>query len=457
MKPRVILLANDDDAVHNTLASVAHRRGCCLVEAAHPGAVLAIIRRDRADLAVISATDQSDWNELEVVRQLRVANARLPLILITTRSSEELAIAALKAGVNDYLKAPATAPELCASLGRLLEREPPQAVGGVPLPGAAGADWMIAGDPAMRRLRAYIGKAAATDSNVLITGETGTGEELVACLIHRASRRRSHAFVSINCAAIPETLLESELFGYERGAFTGAAARHEGKLKLADHGTVFFDEIGDMSTFAQSKILRAIESREVHRLGGHTGVPLDIRVIAATNQDLESLIKQQRFRSDLYFRLNVARIHLPPLRERKDDIPLLLEHYAGEFNRLFGGTVQGLTSETLERLLNYDWPGNVRELKNLLEAAFVNITSSPLITLDDLPDQFRRQLDGESAPRDERERALLALVATNWNKSKAAEMLHWSRMTLYRKMAKYHLLRSDDPSVSEAAADLPVD
>ncbi|MGH8008962.1 MAG: sigma-54 interaction domain-containing protein, partial [Candidatus Binatia bacterium] len=300
---------------------------------------------------------------------------------------------------------------------------------------------MVGESPLMREVKAYLLKVAATDSPALITGETGTGKELVVEWIHQQSPRRRKPLVCLNCAAIPDSLLESELFGYEKGAFTGAHARKEGQLQLADGGTVFFDEIGDMSPYAQAKILRAVESKEVQRLGGKNGVPVNVRVIAATNRNLERLMAEEKFRADLYFRLNVAQIHLPPLRERKEDLPALCDYYIREMNRRFGREVEGFTDEAHAILLRHDWPGNVRELKNLIEATFINLPPRR-ISLMDLPEPFRRRLrEAEELPRDERDHLLSALFATNWNMSKAAQQLCWSRMTLYRKMAKYHVVR----------------
>ena len=227
----------------------------------------------------------------------------------------------------------------------------------------------------MQGIKAYIGKIASMDSNVLITGETGTGKELVAEQIHRSSRRSRHPFVCVNCTAVPDSLLESELFGYERGAFTGATGLNRGKFELANGGTLFLDEIGDMSPYAQAKILRAVEGKEVHRLGGQRSVPLDIRIIAATNQDLERSVADGRFRSDLYFRLNVARLHLPPLRDRKQDLGPLCEHYFQELNQQLGRNLGGFTADLYKDLLQYDWPGNVRELRNLVEAVFIECDS----------------------------------------------------------------------------------
>jgi DNA-binding NtrC family response regulator len=319
---------------------------------------------------------------------------------------------------------------------------------------------MIGESSSMGSVKAYLLKVASTDSNVLITGESGTGKELVAELIHRHSARGQKPLVCLNCAALPDSLLESELFGFERGAFTGAHSRNPGKLQQADGGTVFFDEVGDMSPYAQAKVLRLLESKQLQRLGANQSVSLNIRVVAATNQDLEARMAEGKFRRDLYFRLNVARIHLPPLRERKEDLPLLLEHYLREFNNRSGTRVEGFAQEALEELLSYDWPGNIRELKNLVEAAFINLDAdnpalSQRICLQDLPEPFRSRLtDREADSQGERDRLLTALLATRWNKSKAAQRLQWSRMTLYRKLAKYHLLTKPE-TTEEDRTPLP--
>jgi transcriptional regulator with PAS, ATPase and Fis domain len=283
----------------------------------------------------------------------------------------------------------------------------------------------------------------------------------VAELIHGNSPRAHQPFVCINCAAIPDSLLESELFGYERGSFTGAYSSNKGKLKFGDGGTIFLDEIGDMSPYAQAKILRVIESREVQRLGGKENIPLNVRFIAATNKDLEQSVSEKTFRKDLYYRLNVAGIHLPPLKDRKEDVPSLCDHYIRDLNREFGWQVEGFTEETAEALLRYDWPGNVRELKNLLEATIGNFhcgqkrsASDPCgqcleasfrcrqISFTDLPEQFRRRLSNTKLlPLDQRYPLVSVLISTKWNISKAAQKLHWSRMTMYRKMAQYRIYR----------------
>jgi transcriptional regulator with PAS, ATPase and Fis domain len=298
---------------------------------------------------------------------------------------------------------------------------------------------LIGQSASMSRLRSYIQKVAATDSNVLITGETGTGKERVSESIHRASARARQPLVCINCAAIPDSLFESELFGYERGAFTGAQVSFPGKLRLAHRGTVLLDEIGEMTPYAQAKLLRVIESREVFPLGASRAHLIDVRFIAATNQDLEPLVMQNRFRKDLFYRFNVARIPLVPLRERKEDIPDLFAHFLAQYNTHYRFQVSGPDTELTQRLLQYDWPGNVRELRNLVEAVFIDPPSKP-IAFADLPESFQQIFSGyERTVSDERERLIAVLAATHWNKSQAAAEMHWSRMTLYRKLVKYQL------------------
>src|SRR5215813_11454353 len=301
---------------------------------------------------------------------------------------------------------------------------------------------LIGSSLAMWKVKTYLRKVALTDSHVLITGETGTGKELAAQYIHRHSPRRGKPLVTINCAALPDGLLESELFGYEKGAFTGAQSSYAGKLKLADGGTVLFDEIGDMSPYAQAKILRVIETKEVYPLGGRRSVPLDVRIIAATNRDLDQRMASNEFRQDLYFRLNVARVHLPPLRERRDDIQLLIDHYVQKFAAQLGRGIEGFSDEAMELLLRYEWPGNIRQLMNVIERIFIDPPREK-IAVADLPRSLRYPppVHQEPAPT-ERETLLYTLSQTNWNKTQAAEKLHWSRMTLYRKIAKYHIVPS---------------
>jgi DNA-binding NtrC family response regulator len=312
---------------------------------------------------------------------------------------------------------------------------------GAPLPDSG---VIIGSSMAMQEIKRDMAQLAESASTVLITGETGTGKELVAEFIHSNSSRRRKAFVCVNCAAIPESLLESELFGHAKGAFTGADQYRDGLFTSADGGTIFLDEIGDMSLCAQAKILRVIEKREVCRVGSSRGTQLDIRFVAATNQDLEAMSNRGTFRKDLYFRLNVARIHLPPLRERPEDIPPLLQHYCGDFSCRTGKCTPEFSEDSLRCLLSYEWPGNIRELKNLVERLFVR-ELPPSIDVEDLPVAVRGLTqNATSSSPDERKSLLAALFACKWNKSEAAKKLHWSRMTLYRKIAKYQI--GDDPA-----------
>jgi DNA-binding NtrC family response regulator len=437
----VILVLEEDVALRHRLRQSLSSEGFDVV---HPTDVTEALRATGAPapvLAIVGSSSGESRSALDIAQRIRRSRAGLPVILITARSSEQLAIAALKMGINDYFTHPVSLDDVTASVRRCLAPSPARAWSrehGVP----AIVPRMVGDSARMREIHDYIERVAGTESTVLITGETGTGKDLTAALIHQASRRRSKPLVQINCAAIPETLLESELFGYERGAFTGAHASNAGKVMLADGGTVLFDEIGDMSIHAQAKILRLLESGEIERLGGRRSVPVDVRVIAVTNQDLDRLMLDGRFRKDLYFRLNVARIHLPPLRERKEDITSLLDHYVGEFSRAVGREVVGVADDVLAALHRHDWPGNIRELRNLVEAIFLTLRSSRITALD-LPGPYRRPGDaGEIRSAAEREQLLAALAATSWNKSRTAEQLQWSRMTVYRKMAKYHLIKS---------------
>ena len=309
-------------------------------------------------------------------------------------------------------------------------------------PGAP-ALFHVAGDRATHRVVGQLDRIAATSSTVLITGETGTGKEVAARYIHAHGERSAQPFVSVNCAAVPDTLLESELFGHERGAFTGAQSSSDGKFHHAHQGTLFLDEIADMTPAAQAKILRVLETREVWRLGASRGATVNVRIIAATNQNVERLVAEGRFRSDLYYRLNVARVALPPLRERPSDIPLLISHYVHQMNLQFGRKLAGFTETSMKKLQSYGWPGNVRELKNIVEAAFIDLPAGR-VHFADLPESLRERLRASrrrSRGRSRRAswRRLTRCIGTS---AATAQILHLSRMTLYRKIAKYGLSRS---------------
>jgi transcriptional regulator with PAS, ATPase and Fis domain len=308
---------------------------------------------------------------------------------------------------------------------------------------------------AIRAVEAQLGRIAATDSSVLITGETGTGKELVAAAIHERSRRCKRPFLVVNCAAIPNELIESELFGHERGAYTGAVGAFPGKFKLADGGSLFLDELAEMSDHAQAKLLRAIETRTVWRVGGTCGVPIDVRFIAATNREVDGASGTSFLRSDLYYRLSVVRLHMPPLREIGDDIPLLLNAFVGEYNARFERAVAGFAPEVEWLCSAYDWPGNIRELRNFVEATFV-FSPANRFALAELPPPWRaRQGTTGELRSSDRTRLLAALAQARGNKTRAARDLQCSRMTLYRKLQKYQLDRARSAGPPKSRSETP--
>ena len=386
-----------------------------------------------ADVICLGCDRQLSLRDLERARSCG-GGAKIPMLLAAWNGSEELAIAALRNGIADYVKGADCWTELPRALLSLHSPHPEWTLDGCEL--------LVGQSGPMLAIKDYIRRVAKASSSVLITGETGTGKELVAKLIHRNSARREKTLVCINCAAIPDTLLESELFGYERGAFTGAMSARDGSLKAADGGTAFLDEIGDMSPYAQAKILRVIETHEINRLGGGKTQSVDFRVIAATNRDLEALSQDGHFRRDLFFRLNVARIHLPPLRERRQDVLPLADHFRVEYGRTFGRNTAGFAPRSEEAIQQYDWPGNVRELRNAVETAFINL--DPKAQFLEFPDLFCSAIENKDGTGvREAERILGALSTTHGNKSKAADMLSWSRMTLYRKMERYGIISDE--------------
>jgi DNA-binding NtrC family response regulator len=409
---RTVLVLSEDRAVREVLLRLLAGAGISETGAdAAPGAIVVGCGRRMAP---------SDLAAARAIAQPR----RIPIILVTSEGSEDLAVEALRAGVANYLRLPLSSADLARAVKESALACSPAAI-----------DRIIGGSKAIRDLKDYLRRVAASSSNVLVTGETGTGKELAAEFIHRHSSRAEKPLITINCAAIPDSLIESELFGFERGAFTGAYAAQNGKFKLADGGGIFLDEIGDLSPWAQAKILRVIETGEIQRLGGRQPQRADVRVIAATNRDLEN---DPGFRKDLYFRLNVARVHVPPLRERREDIVPLADSFRAEFGRGCG-CVTAFTPGARALLAGYHWPGNVRELRNIVEAAFIDPGPDAQGALD-LPAPFSKALRDSTG--EERARILLALSETHWNKSRAADELHWSRMTLYRKMARYKLHRT---------------
>lgn len=367
-----------------------------------------------------------------------VPNAHITLI--TKEGSEETAIAAMRAGINDYIRFPIEKERISGCLSNDAYTKNPIDIEHGRAPGFKR---LVGESEFARKLQVDLRRASASDNNVLITGETGTGKELAAQLIHENSPRRNRPFECINCPALPDTLFESELFGYERGAFTGAVSGYEGKLSQADKGTVFFDEIGDLSLLAQAKILRIIEGKPYHRLGGRRSIRPDVRFLMATNRDLDALVAEGRFRSDLLFRVDAIRIHMAPVRERTEDIVLLLEHIVQMLNKKYKRRVSRVPDSLVELFMRYDWPGNIRELLNVMEVAFANLDRDEIRSTD-LPSTFLRKVTTVTSPSSERQRLFEALRSTDWNLSKAARRLCLSRMTIYRKMAKFQISRGGD-------------
>jgi DNA-binding NtrC family response regulator len=447
MKKPIIIIFGIDPILRYNLNKRLAQNGFAVNEAPEKCNVIALYNSIQPDLIIVCSYRKAPRDKLSVIKKLRKSDKRVPIILINRFSSESRAIAALRAGANDYFKIPISSETLVKRIFRLLSDSKYE----ITSDDKSDYAWpisrqlMIGESKCMREIQNYLYKVAPTDSNVLITGETGTGKELAAGLIHLKSSRYKNPFVCINSAALPETLIESELFGYDRGAFTGAVAEKPGKFELANSGTVFLDEIGDMNHYAQAKILRIIENREFFHLGGRKPISFDARIIAATNKEPEQLIEERKLREDLYYRLNVARIHLPPLRERKEDIPSLVSHAAKRLNHRFGRNILGLTDDAMACLLRYDWPGNIRELFNLLEAIYINLPSRQIDFID-LPKSIEKQIKvTELFTVDERKQIVSALLETNWNKSTAAQKLNWSRMTLYRKIEKYNIVEKRSP------------
>jgi two-component system nitrogen regulation response regulator GlnG len=348
-----------------------------------------LVERRRPD-AVILDVRLSDMSGLEVFDQVRQIDPRLPIIIITAFATTETAIEAMKRGAFEYLLKPIDFHQLRELVERALEvsrfRHVPAVFEGEQADDSA--DRIVGHSAAMQEVYKAIGRVANQDLTVLVTGESGTGKELVARALYHHSKRAAGPFLAINCAAIPETLLESELFGHERGAFTGAERRRIGKFEQAHQGTLFLDEIGDMSPATQAKVLRVLQEQRFERVGGNESIQADVRLIAATNKDLDQEVAEGRFRSDLFYRLSGFRIHLPPLRERADDLPLLIDHFVRVLSRSLDRNVPSVAPETRQRLAEHDWPGNVRELQSVLRYAIIRAPGE-VLTLDCLPENLR--------------------------------------------------------------------
>lgn len=391
-----IVIADDEPFICDLLRDLLEPEGAHVHVATSGTDALAAVAKNEPDLAVLDVGMPAP-DGLAVLRQLREEGNDLPVIIVTAQESSMVTIEAMQHGAYDYIAKPFDPDAVLHVVARALEyrrltrrvRSLEQQVGS-----RDPRDILIGRSAAMQEVYKLIGRVAGSDTTLLITGESGTGKELVAQVAHQVSERRDGPFIVVNCAALPETLLESELFGHEKGAFTGATAQRKGRFELAARGTIFLDEIGEMSPSTQKKLLRVLQNRTFERVGGNVTVKANVRVIAATNRDLLLEVEQGRFREDLYYRLNVIAIHMPPLRDRRDDIPLLVQHF---LSRKTGGRSSHrprITEEAMERLLSYDWPGNVRQLENSIERAVV-LSQGQLIEATHilLPDQEHDESD----------------------------------------------------------------
>ncbi len=437
MQKLIVLALNDPPPPG--LSEALRTYGCETLVATSEARLLESVDRFSPECTVVLTPVSMDPEATRIAGRVRSIDHTCPLLIMTSDISASAAICAMRAGASDMLERDAPREKIVACLKSLTSRHSDRPKSRATENGLLDGYRLAGTGVRMQQIRTQIGRIASADVNVLITGETGTGKELVAHLIHTNSRRSARPFVALNCAAVPDTLLESELFGHERGAFTGAEVARDGKLQHASGGTLFLDEVGDMSLIAQAKILRAVESRVVQRLGSNQDTPVQVRLLAATNQKLEMLTQERKFREDLYFRLNVVRLELPALRDRLEDIPELVEHTIRDLQQRHRGAVRRVEDDLIRRLQAYHWPGNVRELRNVLESMMV-LSSSRSIGVSDLPSHVKHAVRSSSPEYgDERSRIIGALTSADWNRNKAAEILCCSRMTLYRKMVKYSI------------------
>lgn len=449
MKKASILLIDDDDSLRRVMEFSLTEAGHKVQTAASGEDGLRLFEKDSFD-AVITDITMPGMSGMEVLAKVRRRDAHIPVIVITAYGTIESAVLAMKQGAFDYITKPVSRDELRLTLEkavrmRRLEKENVELRAEVT--DRYSFESIIGGSEKMKEVLDLAGRVAASDASLLITGETGTGKELLAKGVHFNSRRADGPFVAVNCAAIPETLIESELFGHVKGAFTGAVRDKEGKFELADGGTLFLDEIGDLRIDLQAKILRTLQEREVDRVGGGKPVAVDARVIAATNKDIERAVKEGAFREDLYYRLNVITLSIPPLRERKEDIPLLVNHFLKKFNKDAGVLMD---AAALSALTAYGWPGNVRELENVIERASV-LKRGPLITREELPEKLKKEKMGvediilnlpeQGISLEDLEKSLIikALEKHKGNQTRAAEFLGITRPTLIYRMEKFGL------------------
>ena len=456
MKNHSTILIVDDDRAHRTmLRALLSGWGYVVTEAEDGGIAIEAVRERPFD-AILMDIRMVRISGLEALTEIKRFNPAIPVIIMTAFASVETAVDALKKGAYDYLTKPLDFDELKLALARAMEHSRLKEENRV-LRESLGVQFdrrnLIGRSQAMSRLLDVVAQVAPSEATVLITGESGTGKEMIAGAIHFNSPRKNGPFIRINCAAITETLLESELFGHEKGSFTGADKRKEGKFRQAEGGSLFLDEVSEMSLAMQVKLLRVLQEREITRVGGDETIKVDVRIIAATNKELFNEIEAGRFREDLFYRLNVVALNVPPLRERQEDIPLMAQHFLEMFAEKNHKTIKGFSPQAMNRLLNYPWPGNVRELMNAVERAVV-FSQSHFLDEADLSLIARRtgktadaEAEANSAiwrnlPLDEVEKntILKTLEQAGGNKSEAARRLGITRRTLHQKLKRYGMM-----------------
>jgi DNA-binding NtrC family response regulator len=443
-----ILTIDDEENIRNGLADNFELEGYEVKQAASGEEGLALIDQGGIDL-VITDLRMDGISGSEVVKQVTTEHPGIPIIVLTGHGSIDDATAALKAGAFDFLTKPLDLDHLNkivknALQGKILAEQNRELK--EKLMKSESPDEMIGKSDSLNKVRQMISKAAPTRASVLITGESGVGKELVARAVHEQSERAGGPFIVVHCAALSESLIESELFGYEKGAFTGAENVHKGRFELADGGTIFLDEIGEVNLSTQVKLLRVLQEHKFERVGGEKTIEVDVRVVAATNRNLEEEVKSGKFREDLFYRLNVVRIEMPSLRERMDDIPLLMHAFLREFNIENKKNVKGFDKASKSAMIKYSWPGNIRELKNAVESAVVMCTGDE-IKMEDLPRSLRSQSEEKviSIPigitMDEAEKIIIQenLAANKGNKSRTADILGIGRKTLHRKLEELNI------------------
>lgn len=438
-----ILVVDDEASQRDLLAGFLRNKGYTVTTAASGKEAIEKNVVTGFDLTILDLK-MPELDGIETIEQMKEVDPQTYFVILTGYGTVESAVQAMKRGAYDYLSKPVNLDELEVMIERIQDEQGMHQELEMLREAAEEKfkfDSFIAESPRMQETLSLISRTACSDSNVLLLGESGTGKDIVARMIHSASLRKNSRFIAISCAALPETLLESELFGYERGAFSGAEKRKIGKFELAHKGTLFLDEIGDIPISTQVKLLRVLQEFVFERLGGNTPIKVDVRLITATNKDLKKNIVQGMFREDLFYRLNVITIRLPPLRERKEDITLLAEQFIERFSKKCGRNIKGISKSVLNKLIRYEWPGNVRELENVMERAVV-LSRGDYINENDVPLEIGTvRGDSASASLNDVEKAHIAaiLAQTNWNLSAAAELLGIHRNTLRMKIKYYDL------------------